>query len=360
MDSSDLEKLRRIRLRCERLIGGPSLFHMTRIRLDGSPCDRRQVRSGWKTFRPLVRPFGFATVETRAGPDAQQSCYIGSRNRLDEYTGLAAAIIGNLTINDVPIVYSKRNPRFDRDQWTLHLYDAAVGDEFSIAVDTKGDGEYALYGLERHDTLMCIRGIDDEVQLHERLQGVRAMLRDRGLSPPTYIYGSIATDVFMASLHAVDAFIRDVEAGKLASITRLPGKRKLPLVHPAVAALADNETEDAWPPDEGWHFRPAVFAYRRRIGTIKGKPWALLQFLSQARRPRSESEIMDGVWGPDGRSGSTVRTTISFVRASLRKTFCLSSDIDPIPAADRGGQAAWALNDSVLIPPQENKNPTNL
>ena len=105
------------------------------------------------------------------------------------------------------------------------------------------------------------------------------------------------------------------------------------------------ESEEVWPPAEGWGFRPGEAAYNGKILSLVGIKWKLLQALVEQDRPLTVDELRDFGWASaDQPDTKTMRTQLSQLRKLLRRKLILKADFDPIPRQDRGELLAWKLH----------------
>jgi hypothetical protein len=104
----------------------------------------------------------------------------------------------------------------------------------------------------------------------------------------------------------------------------------------------------AWPPDDGWHFRPGEAAFCGLTFNIMGRMASVLSTLANARgAARTWSELASGLDNSDVEM-TTVRGYVSQLRTVLRQRFGISN-ADPIPSVERGGgSTAWRLNSDLL------------
>ena len=332
----NLDELRRLRARFTQLTAGPGLFHATRVRLNGKPCNQRDVRQGWDAFlgRTVLREFH--TSETAAGPSYQQGCYFGALGKLDDYTSLATAAVGKFPPGAMPITFHHRDARVDRDQWTLSLYRAAAQFEWEIYVDPKGKGPYARFDIDPKDALSIVSPFCEQEKRAHLLHQIGVAIRKRGLRPPRFIYAMLATELFDASRHVMDHYIEDIESSKYEP---KPG---------VLLPNSERSSAPSWPPDGKWHFRSGEAAFCGRIIPLKGMLWVVLKVFAMNRTPLTCGDLLRLAWDNDRKSHSTVRTTLSNVRQALRAAFELPFTIDPLPRVDRGDNVAWSLDEDAL------------
>ena len=119
-------------------------------------------------------------------------------------------------------------------------------------------------------------------------------------------------------------------------------------VNPSATPLKTGSVADAWPPDDGWHFREGEAAYVLKSFPIKGIPWKLLRMLATANSPVPQNTLL-GCLGENVEI-SSLRPQLTLLRKSLRKAFGLKGKCDPIPNQDRGALAAWKLDSEKLLP----------
>lgn len=185
------------------------------------------------------------------------------------------------------------------------------------------DGQIKLHGVDR-------------LAFYERLFGVGVI----GLSEkyPIGIWGLvILTERFAALLrHA-------------------PNGSAAPAVVPTVVGekVETSPIADAWPPDDGWHFRPGEAAFQKVIFSLRGKPWAVLKCLAEARNSaRTWTELADAASPDTNPIKTTIRGYVANARKALKTAFRLSESHDPIPNVESGERTAWRLNIAVLRPIQ--------
>lgn len=355
MQLHDLDELRRLREAFRRIASPPGLFHVTRVRLDGQPCTRSRLRSEWDHFLGSAVPFEFHSVEALGVPDYQQGCFFGAVDKLVDYTSLAAAALMQIPVGFSPMVDYRRNARNDRNQWTLGLYRSALRLECEIAVDSVGAAGYAKFSVDPKDAASLMLPTTDLAGHARFAASIRRALRRNERRLPRFIYLSLATDLCTASTHAISAHIKNVEAGKLKphpSVLRADRirytRRALKRKSGSPAGAAGGDTAPAWPPDEGWHFRPGEYAFLRQQAEARGKSWQLLKTLAEARRALTQRDLMSGIWKLQKVSDSNLRGLLSKTRNLLRHDFGLSKDVDPIPAVDAGESVAWKIDEELL------------
>ncbi|WP_417851071.1 winged helix-turn-helix domain-containing protein [Thalassoglobus sp.] len=104
------------------------------------------------------------------------------------------------------------------------------------------------------------------------------------------------------------------------------------------------ETLSEQPEDPILEFLPGGYRFNGRDFSLSGKPYALFELIANSKhRTLTRQEALDEVWNGIAVQDNTVNQTISTIRGSLRKCLCLTDKVDPIPALDRGENAAWRL-----------------
>jgi hypothetical protein len=379
-DFHDLEELRRLSAHFQRLAGPPGLFHVARVRLDGSAYAAASLEKDWDEFLPGASFFEFHVMEARAGPDLQQGCYRGAREKLEDYTQLAAAALGMFPVGTAPVTDYHRSARADRDAWTLALYGAAGFLDWQIAVDALGSGPYARFRVDPRDALLAAQGRLERGRHLRLLQTLEAATRKSELQPPRHVYLALATDLFTASYHFVEHQIGRIARGEFAPKDTVLLPHRVRFVPPAKsrgsgpaengpagnAAFAAPATPAApappaapdrpndpdgdaqpWPPDDGWYFRPGEYAFMGQVHTLRGKLWEMLSAFAKAKQPLTRSRLNAALWGDAKRSNSNFNSILSTLRTKLRKDFDLQED-DPIPQVEKEPRAAWRLDVDLL------------
>ena len=278
----DVDRLTQLRQEFSRFAGPPGLFHVTRVRFDLSDA-KEELGSGWEEFLGETIPFEFTIDEVQSGC-LQQSAYFGARDKLDDYTGLAARVLGQFPSGTSPFESHHRNARLDRNQWTLALYRLSRRLEWDISIDFKGTGTYSALDLDGDDAFHVLRGVNDVDSLRQYMGSWKTSLEQRGVPQPRYIYAAIVTDLFGASACAIDMHLKDVEQGRYDSRPLvLPPKlirAQRPEAPRPVTAREENQPDpgerqqertaeseghdkESWPPDEGWHFSSRRVRLRR-------------------------------------------------------------------------------------------------
>jgi len=361
---AEIERLQWLYNQFRELGRPPGLFHATRVRLDGEPCGSDGLSLGWEEFLPGTKPFEFSCFETAAGPDHQQGCFYGKRSKLQDYTPLAVEAIGLCRPGVCPTLDHHRNARPDRDQWTIGLYSAANMLEWDIAIDSHGSGPYAAYQIDSKDALAAVAGTREKDRLQQYLATLAGMFRQENRDPPRFMYAAIATDVCAASAQRIQAEIRDLQAGKydLPRDVILPGSATLqPLKQDGAATVAppggsadgsrktggEETIADPWPPDEGWHFRGATFAFRKRTGRVGRNAMRLLRTFVDRYRRLSKDEIKQVVWSDSLVTDEQVRGVLQEIRDALRQAFGLRGQ-NPVPHDGWGEQAVWWVDKDML------------
>lgn len=190
----------------------PKLFHATRVVLPGGEPPARPDE-GWEEFLGAdVKVFDAVTYE-RPTEGIQQSCYFGSRERLVEYMGLAAVAQGFLTFDHVTIRDYHRNPRFDRDCWSLAMYRIAGEIRDRLPIDLEGTGNYAAMRPEPWLWLAITGKSQDAERKKENLAGWQSRAAARMDRTPRHVYAGLSTDVFHASAVVLEYLVAN--AGKI-------------------------------------------------------------------------------------------------------------------------------------------------
>ncbi len=361
MHLQEPERLKELLAELQKYNSPPGLFHVTRIRFDLRDVPD-ELEQGWADFVGDAALVELSRDEVRCGL-IQQSAYYGNTGKLEDYTGLAAETLLCFPGGTSPVVFHHRDARIDRNQWTLGFYGRWGEPTWGGAIDLKGRGAYAQLDLG-DDAIHVLRGRNADLnKLRGFLTSWEESLRYHGISPPEYIYAAIVTDLFRASILAIEAHLKQIDEG----FFDLPPGALLPV---DVAQTLKNETADGeqdrptngsgnpqsvtdederWPPDDGWRFRPGEFAFGGGQGKISGKAAKLLQRLAKARRALTLDDLRTDVWGDDDCSDGNIRTHLTKVRDALRGAFRLRKEVDPVPCIARGeGSAAWQLDQSVL------------
>lgn len=356
MRSEEIARLQWLHDQFRELGRPPGLFHATQVRLDGEPCGRGGLASGWDEFLAGIKPFEFSCFETAAGPDHQQGCFYGKRSKLQDYTPLAVEAIGLCRPGVCPTLDHHRNARPDRDQWTIELYSAANMLEWDIAIDSHGSGPYAAYQIDSKDALAAVAGTREKDRLQRYLATLAEMFRQENHDPPRFIYATIATDVCAASAQRIQAEIRDLQTGSydLPSDVIVPGGAALQAPKDGLTSTAsppndsvDQPVAEPWPPDGGWHFHGGRFAFRCRTGRVAANAMRLLRAFTDKGRRLNRDAVKEAVWGNTPKSDQQMRTVIKAVRDALRDAFALS-DEDPVPHEDKGELAVWWVDHDLL------------
>ena len=193
---------------------GPGrLFHVTRTVIDPTQEEANDCRPGWEEFRRGVEFFEHASYERRCG-GIRHTCYYGSRQRLQAYTGLAAKALLNLPSRLIVMSDYLNDPQFNRDAWTLALYRVSLSEPGQLPVDLQGDGDYALANARMYGWLRLALADASESPEGER-RNVLAWQSRAAVTLgrlPQYVYGSLALDVFASSAWALDYLLRNAEA----------------------------------------------------------------------------------------------------------------------------------------------------
>lgn len=105
---------------------------------------------------------------------------------------------------------------------------------------------------------------------------------------------------------------------------------------------------EAWPPDDGWHFRTGAFAVAGRVYELPGKRLELLEVLECSRLPISLGEMRSKIWMETEPEDQSIRSTISQLRKFLLSKLPFEPDDDPIPRTKHDGQNAWKLDKTLL------------
>jgi hypothetical protein len=152
---------RTILQRLEAAATGPKLYHATRILLEvgvgvragdpEAPSWRSGVdpADGWQEFLGAMEIFE-AREYQRLGR-WQQSCYYGSRERMNEYTLLASEAWNLLPVVLASPLAAARILHMDRDVWMFALYFLAMGSTLRYGFDVFGAApyEFAVEAAER-------------------------------------------------------------------------------------------------------------------------------------------------------------------------------------------------------------------
>lgn len=362
MSLYDLGQLLHLRKEFEKASGPLGLFHVTRILfgLDGSPHEG--LDQGWGEFMGEP-PLSDLSVDEVNGPFFQQSGYFGAVEKLNDYTGLAAATLGQFPLGTSPVIFHHRDARTDRNQWTLGLYRFSRRLEWHIAVDFRGRGSYSQlnFDSEAISLLGCFTRDPDKLRRYH--QTWRNSLEQHGDPLPRHVYAAIVTDLFKASMLAIDHQIKAIEQGQydprkgvlLPGQTLFRGCLDNPVImegqpgqesQPDAASKREDKAPGAWPPDDDWHFRPGEFAFAGRTHSLSGKNLELLKALVEARGPVTMRGLQDKVWGSDSLcDDKNIRRYLSYLRKKLREVYDLSDDVNPIPHVDTG---AWRLDKECL------------
>lgn len=121
----------------------------------------------------------------------------------------------------------------------------------------------------------------------------------------------------------------------------------MPIPEPAAVAVADPEqvaeqAATAWPPLDGWAFRPGEAAFNGQRFKIGGKLLAILRELAERPgQPVTGDALKLKVWGeePDMVEDANLQGHISLLRKKLREALGLG-DVNPVPHADRAYRLA--------------------
>lgn len=117
-----------------------------------------------------------------------------------------------------------------------------------------------------------------------------------------------------------------------------------PAASPGPPAPATPEANSAWPPDDGWHFRPGLYAFRRKTYALQGKLWKLLKHLAESRFPSTAAEMIAAMGSDGAKADGSIRTDLTNLRTILRGNHKLPSGSDPIPCKAKGEPSAWGLD----------------
>jgi hypothetical protein len=89
---------------------------------------------------------------------------------------------------------------------------------------------------------------------------------------------------------------------------------------------------EAWPPDDGWHFRLGECWFKGHRIHLSGQLFELLKAFAAARFPMGYAELKEKVWSQnDLVDERTIRGTLTLLRNALRKRFGWDDTVDPIP-----------------------------
>ncbi len=264
----DLDGLRKLKDRFEKITDPPGLFHVTRIRFAAVACDPAELGKGWEEFLGDETPFEFHSSETRAGPAWQQGCYFGAREKMKDYTELAAIAPGQLPLGSIPITFHHRNARIDRDQWTLGLYAAAAQLDWDVPFDSLGTGTYARLDIDSKDALSVFSGSWEAKEISHFLQGVERSLKQNRRKSPRFIYGALAADLFSASCRCIGLHIRRLQSQV---------SRPVPTIsYLSLTAWQPASNKANGCPDDGWQFRNGGYAFLGVKRDFSGVPLKLL------------------------------------------------------------------------------------
>jgi DNA-binding response OmpR family regulator len=111
----------------------------------------------------------------------------------------------------------------------------------------------------------------------------------------------------------------------------------LPVRDPEPGAQVAGCGPCAWPPDEGWAFRPGEAAFNGTRFKVAGKLHAILRELARVPgAPVTGDRFKREVWGedPDLIEDGNLQGHVSQLRKKLRDALGLDRGFDPIPHAD--------------------------
>lgn len=188
-------------------VARPKLFHATRVVIDPAGEPKPEPNQGWEEFL-RDEPIFEAISYERPCWGVQHSCYFGAKERLTEYTGLAAGARGHLCFSLCTMSDYLRNPRFDRDSWALALYRVALLTPDDLPLDIEGFGNYASIKPEHWLRSVITGEGQDEEREKENLRAWQARVVARGCQAPRYVYATLSLDVFHASAVALQ-YLRD-------------------------------------------------------------------------------------------------------------------------------------------------------
>ncbi len=343
MTQDDIEELRQLRRQYEPLAAPPGLIHAMRVRFDGQPCEPDRLSEGWEEFLPDHRPSGFHVCETRTGVGMQQGCYFGAVEKLDNYTSLVARALGHFPPDYLPITHHHRDAAVDRNQWSLSLYGMVPRLEWTVSVNASGSGVYSQLEIDPTDAAWIASEMHSRGEMRRFIAEIGETLLREGKSPPEYLYASLSIDLIDMSLRVFDLHVQDILRGRYRPAPGVVTNDALSLAAMPGQSGAPADT-DKWPPDDGWHFRPAEFAFSGRVEKLTGVKWRLLKLLAEKNRAVRAGTMREVVWPENRVEISTIRSTLSDLRKILRETFRLPQDVDPIPSVDRGDNRAWRLD----------------
>jgi hypothetical protein len=354
--TQDLDQLQRLRRDFLAASGPPGLFHITRVRFDLKPATK-ELTKGWQEFLEAEELFELSLVEGRAGL-VHHCAFYGAKEKLKDYTGLAAALLPLFPTGTAPMAYRHRDGQIDRNQWTLGLYRFAARTGHRIVLDFRGTGSYAGLNLSRDAVNAPGSYYDDRDRLQQFMQSWRQSLVRQGITLPKYVYAAIVTDLFSASVVAIDHRLAELlhSQQQTTQDDSLPDVFGVSARDAAIGGVKEpipepTETEP-WPPDDGWNFRPGEFAFAGKTGKLKGKLWKLLKALAEADAPVTPEELFVQVWSevdPGENAHNNLRNHLTRLREALRLAFGLDHDVDPIPAQDKGELLAWKLDNECLL-----------
>ena len=111
-----------------------------------------------------------------------------------------------------------------------------------------------------------------------------------------------------------------------------------------IPAANQDDAEAPWPPDDGWHFLPGLFYFRRRRYDLTGLPLKLLRMFVASRHASLTAAELYGAWPENTPLGpENLRPHLTKLRAALRTVAAdieAAADIadDPIPSKGGGWQ----------------------
>jgi hypothetical protein len=107
-----------------------------------------------------------------------------------------------------------------------------------------------------------------------------------------------------------------------------------------------NVNNQNWPPDDGWHVRDDIVAYRGRRELFSGKSLDLLSCISNEPKITSD-RLIDKLWDQRGENEADMkklRVLISTTNKHLRVRFKLPLTAFPIKSSGRGLDRCWMLS----------------
>lgn len=160
--------------------------------------------------------FGFSDYRIPSEPRVQHFCFFGSRECLDQFTGLAASAVLGLPSNW--IAHFSPNPqdwdaRTSRDQWLIFLYRVASlhPDVIPAERPLERGGETSPLGRDRgfFDPLVFAAHYHQEEKKDDdpersSLQRWLTLLQQKGEQSPRYLYAKLALDVCNCSIAAIE------------------------------------------------------------------------------------------------------------------------------------------------------------